>query len=405
MARAGLRRTLLPWLTRRASVPYVTGAERNVLETRTVANAARDVIDTAALINRMFATHTHMDLSKHVWPTAAIPPGVDSDIKNRLSTLLIERLDGVVDLDTSAVFYGCNGNDGTSTAVRDALRRTGRPGVVRVQHSYHGAGVAAVPLGTDPRCTPVDIQLHTIPRPRADGADADACLEASRRTLAGANVGALIFEGSSGTQHGSTWPGDYVERLVAVAREHGALCIADEVLSGLGRTGPAAWCAAAHGCSAELRLDYVVFGKALTNGALPLSAVVMSDATPYDDQPFMEGRTFSGYTLGLHAAYHQLTKLDREQSQVQAASAQLADAVAPLAADGIEVRGRGMLRTIVVPGGAEAAQLARLRLLAEHGVRAFGLEDRILLAPAIGDLHIDESIAAIHQTIAALPTP
>ena len=81
----------------------------------------------------------------------------------------------------------------------------------------------------------------------------------------------------------------YLKRCAELCKEHNVLFIADEVQTGIGRTGR---CCAA---TTRVRPDIVILGKALSGGVLPVSAVLADDEVMLTIQPGQHGSTFGGF--------------------------------------------------------------------------------------------------------------
>jgi taurine--2-oxoglutarate transaminase len=112
-------------------------------------------------------------------------------------------------------------------------------------------------------------------------------------------VAGLIVEPIVGA-NGVIVPADgYLERVREICDRHGILMIADEVMTGFGRTGR--WFAVDHWGVVP---DILTIAKGLTGGYVPLAATVVraSLADTWRDRPFVHGHTYSGHALGCAAA-------------------------------------------------------------------------------------------------------
>src|SRR3990167_8801582 len=113
---------------------------------------------------------------------------------------------------------------------------------------------------------------------------------------------------------------DFLRRLRYFAKMHGIHLIADEIMSGLGRTGKMLAC---H--HAMIQPDFVCLSKGLTAGWMPFSATLMTDAIYdlfYDDyetgKSFLHSHTFSGNALAASAAVATLSVM-REENMIERA--------------------------------------------------------------------------------------
>jgi ornithine--oxo-acid transaminase len=177
-------------------------------------------------------------------------------------------------------------------------------------------------------------------------------LEAARRAM-NPNVAAILVEPIQGEAGIIIPPAGYLKGLAALCREHRALLIADEIQSGLGRTGKLF--AYEH---EGVRPDIVTIGKALAGGFYPVSGILADDDVMGVFKPYDHGSTFGGNPLGCAAARAALQALV-EEGMVQN-SAELGryflDKLRTLASPRIrEVRGKGLwigLQLVPDAGGA-----------------------------------------------------
>src|SRR6185295_2973320 len=164
-----------------------------------------------------------------------------------------------------------SGADAVTAALKTALLFTGKPGVIAFEASYHGlsyAPLAASGLRASYR-KPFAAQLNPhvcfVPYPR-DVSDAELVLERVRFELVQSNVGAVLIEPLLGRGGCVVPPADFLPELGQLARAAGALTIADEIWTGLGRAGKLLF-----SLSDGFVPDLVCLGKGL-GGGLPVSA-------------------------------------------------------------------------------------------------------------------------------------
>ena len=175
---------------------------------------------------------------------------------------LLEALVRVLPGGLGGVILSGSGSDAVESALKTALIATGRPGVVAFEGAYHGLGLGA--LDATHRAefrAPFRARLAGQTRFVPFG-DADA----ARRAVRESDAGAILFEPIQGRGGLVFPPAGFVADLRKIADETGALLIADEVYTGMGRTGR--WLACEH---EGVVPDIVALGKAL-GGGLPLSA-------------------------------------------------------------------------------------------------------------------------------------
>jgi len=175
---------------------------------------------------------------------------------------LLEALVRVLPGGLGGVILSGSGSDAVESALKTALLATGRPGVVAFEGAYHGLGLGALDAThRDDFRAPFRARLAGKTRFVPWG-DADA----ARRAVRESDAGAILFEPIQGRGGLVFPPAGFVSALREIADETGALLIADEVYTGMGRTGR--WLACEH---EGVIPDVVALGKGL-GGGLPLSA-------------------------------------------------------------------------------------------------------------------------------------
>ena len=221
-----------------------------------------------------------------------------------LARLLIEKSG----LAGGKVYFTLSGAESTEHAVKMARWITGRPKIISRQRSYHGATANAIALSGDSRnwTTPsVPDLIHALP-PYCYRCPFGQTYPACGLRCAGhiadliewegpQQVAAVIVEPVVGTNGLFAGPGDYWRELRAICDRYGVLLIADEVMTGFGRTGE--WFAWQHW--ADAAPDMMLLAKGLTAAHLPLGAVVLNEraATFFDDHPLPTGLTYAGHPL------------------------------------------------------------------------------------------------------------
>ena len=236
----------------------------------------------------------------------------------------------------SKMFFGTSGSDANDTnfkLVRYYNNLRGRPQkkkVISRLGSYHGltyaagslTGISAFHEAFD---LPIEGVFHTscphFYRFANDGEDEAAFtnrmvsdLEALIAREGAETIAAFIAEPIMGTGGVFLPPKGYFERIQEVLAEHDILFIADEVITGFGRTG--AWFAIG---LFNLKPDIVTLAKGITSAYFPLSASVISediwavlrDASP-DMGPLMHGFTYSGHPVGGAVGLANLDIMERE---------------------------------------------------------------------------------------------
>jgi putrescine---pyruvate transaminase len=280
---------------------------------------------------------------------------------NRPALELADRLAGIAPVEDAAVFLTTGGSDAVETAAKIARRywllrgEPQRTVLVARSEAYHGmnaygtslAGIGPNAQGWGPLVADVVHVAH----------DDAAALE---RLLAGHGdrVAAFIGEPVIGAGGVVPPPDGYWARVQRACAESGALLIADEVVTGYGRTGP--WFA----CERfGVEPDMVTTAKGLTSGYLPLGAVLCAprvrDALWADTAgPFRHGYTYSGHAAGCAVALRNLDIIEREdlRDRVRELEPVLAEALAGLESAPLveETRSVGLLGAVELSAAARA---------------------------------------------------
>lgn len=180
------------------------------------------------------------------------------------------------DFDKKALLLN-SGAEAVENAVKIARYHTGRPGILSLDNGFHGRTLLAMSLTSKVRpyklgFGPFAPEVYRAPGPYPyRGVTSDDAIAGLERLLKNqtdpSNVAAIIFEPVQGEGGFIPMPEDYPGRVAEIAAEHGILVIADEVQSGMGRTGvPAA--IAHYGVDPDL----CTWGKSM-GGGLPISGV------------------------------------------------------------------------------------------------------------------------------------
>jgi ornithine--oxo-acid transaminase len=200
------------------------------------------------------------------------------------------------------------------------------------------------------------------------------------------NTCALLIEPIQGEGGVNVPPEGYIKRAWALCREHDVLFIADEIQTGLGRTGDL------FACDYDaVRPDVLVVGKALGGGFYPVSAVLANDDLMRLFEPGSHGSTFGGNPLASAVAQAALDVVVSENLPAHSryAGARLMQGIRAVSSPLItEVRGRGLL--IGVATTVPAKHLSEALL--ERGVAAKDCREHVLrVAPPL--VIDDEAIA------------
>jgi 4-aminobutyrate aminotransferase/(S)-3-amino-2-methylpropionate transaminase len=316
-----------------------------------------------------------------------------SDVKVELA----ERLARLLPAPNARAILGQSGADAVSAALKTAVLCTGRPGIIAFRGAYHGLSYGPLPAcGLRPSYrAPFARQLNpsvTFAEYPSNDRSVDQALGEVRSALGGGDVGAVLVEPVLGRGGVVVPPARFLPELRSETRDAGALLVADEIWTGLGRAGR--WL-----CSVESELlpDLICLGKGL-GGGLPISACLGTSEVMqrWQRQPeVVHTSTFAGAPLGCATALATLEVISRDRLVERAESAgrrwlgRLRESLAGRAA--VEVRGVGLMIGIDLtgrPGGA--APIARALLERGYLVSTGGGgREAIVLTPA---LNIEESL-------------
>jgi taurine--2-oxoglutarate transaminase len=186
---------------------------------------------------------------------------------------------------------------------------TGRQKILARYRSYHGATYATITLTGDPRrwgnepgmpgVVHVLDPYHGVQRGWDDAATALAYLEETIMLEGPSTIAGFILEPVTGTNGILVPPDGYLQGVRELCDRHGILLIADEVMSGFGRTGE--WFAVNHW---NVVPDILTMAKGLTSSAAPLGAVGLRPNVYeyFDEHVFWGGLTYNSHPLGIAAA-------------------------------------------------------------------------------------------------------
>jgi ornithine--oxo-acid transaminase len=243
----------------------------------------------------------------------ALKSVLDSDLPNLvqmdvsiLAGILAERLIGLVPY-LDKVFFANSGTETVEAAIKFARVATGRSDILYCGQAYHGLTYGALSL-TD------DTNFRTGFEPLLPGARLIAFndLAALEKALASRQVAAFIVEPVQGK--GVNLPDDdYLPAAAALCRRYGTLFVADEVQTGLGRTGR--FLAVEHW---NVEPDMVLLAKALSGGHVPVGAVLTRKAIfdrVFDrmDRAVVHGSTFAKNDLAMAAGIATLDVIKQER--------------------------------------------------------------------------------------------
>ncbi len=228
--------------------------------------------------------------------------------------------------------FTTGGAEAIENAIKLARLYTGKHKILARYRAFHGASYGAMSAGGDPRKLPHDSQqigniVHiedpycyrcpwSQPGPDTCGRECVSHIERVIQFEGSETIAAIIMEGESGTSGCIKYPEGYLKQVRALCDKYDILFIADEVMSGFGRTGH--WFGVdAH----DVIPDMIATAKGITAGYLPLGALMVSDkiAARFDDQVLWLGLTYSAHPVSCAAALEVLKIYEDENMIANAA--------------------------------------------------------------------------------------
>lgn len=326
-------------------------------------------LDFAAGFGSVLIGHGHPALKRAIREQSdLLIQGLGDLFSSDVKVALMENLAALHPSGHGQVLLTQSGSDAVAAALKTATLATGRHGFIAFDGAYHGLGFG--PLAAcgfqasfrEPFAPQLNAHVRFCPYPGVRGASAEQALELVQKTLRTESIAGILVEPLMGRGGCTAPPLGFLVELGRLAHDAGALLIADEVWTGLGRAG--GWLRSSlDGALA----DIVCLGKGL-GGGLPISACVASQEAMagWASGDTIHTSTHAGAPLGCAAALAVLNTLKAE-SLVAGASA-LGERVQTLlrARLGhpriIDIRGAGLMIGIELDSARTALQTTR-RLL------------------------------------------
>jgi adenosylmethionine-8-amino-7-oxononanoate aminotransferase len=307
------------------------------------------------------------------------------------------------------VYFVSGGSEATETAIKLSrqyfleIKQPSRYRVIARKQSYHGSTLGAMSVsGNVARRAPYAPMIpewgHVAPCfcyhcpfdktfPECNLACADD-LDVFLRDNDASTVAAFLFEPVVGATLGAAAAVDgYTARVAEICRKHGILLIADEVMTGMGRTGKPF--ASEHW---NLEPDIILTGKGIASGYAPLGAVLVSprivDAFEKGSSTFMHGFTYQAHPVATAAGNAVFDYLEAHKlfDRVAPAGKMLREALAPLESHPNvgQVRGLGLLQGVeFVKDKSTREPFPKEAGMAEK-IRQAALEKNVLVYPGQG---------------------
>ena len=331
--------------------------------------------------------------------------------------------------------YTLGGADANENAVKLARAYTGRHKILTRYRSYHGATFGAAALTGDPRRTAWEpavmpgvvhfldpFRYRSTFHQRYPDVDEDEFsrdylghLEEIIQYEGPQTIAAILIESVTGTNGIIVPPEGYIQGVRDICNRHHILMIADEVMSGFGRTGE--WFAVNHWGVVP---DIMTMAKGLTSGYAPLGVVAMKPeiAAAFNEKVYEGGLTYNGHPISLAAAIAviEVMQQDRLVEKAKISGEILKNMLQDLKARHPsvgDVRSIGLFAAIEVvknqqtkepaaPFGGSSPEMSALRqYLLDHGVYLYTHWNTILIIPPliITQSELEQGLSVIDQSL------
>lgn len=270
--------------------------------------------------------------------------------------------------------------------------------IIVCENNFHGRTISIISFSTDPTSKnnygPYTPGFEVIPYND---------LPALEKALQDENVAGFLVEPIQG-EAGVVVPDEgYLSKSFQYCKDAHVLFIADEIQTGLCRTGKMLCCD-----HEDVHPDILILGKALSGGTMPVSAVLADDKVMLTIKPGEHGSTYGGNPLACKVAITALQVLQEEKMAENAAKMgdYFREKLAELHSPNIEmIRGKGLLNAIVIRHEHKNAAWNLCLELKENGMLAKPThEDKIRLAPPliINQKQLDECVEMIKDSLTIL---
>ncbi|OGO39198.1 MAG: hypothetical protein A2W35_16880 [Chloroflexi bacterium RBG_16_57_11] len=257
-------------------------------------------------------------------------PFAGPPMATRPRALLGKLLAEITPGDLDRFLFTLGGADANENAIKLARAYTGRHKILARYRSYHGATAGAMAATGDPRRVAWEPSLmpgvvhfldpyryrSTFHRTNPNISEADFCqdylnhLEEIIQYEGPETIAAILLESVTGTNGVIIPPQGYLPGVRALCDRYGVLLIADEVMSGFGRTGK--WFAIQHW---DVVPDLMTMAKGLTSAYAPLGAVAMRReiANYFNERVFQSGLTYNSHPISLAAAIANIQVMQQDR--------------------------------------------------------------------------------------------
>ena len=247
-----------------------------------------------------------------------IAPGFTTDVRAELSNLLLKVLPEGLE----KFYFSTSGTETNEAAIKIARLFTGKYKIISRYNSYHGSTAASIAATGDPRRWPIEpsgkidgvifapeCNCYRCPLGHSYSDCNIACANYIEHMIRNeGNVAAVLVEPVVGTNGILVPPKEYLPRLRKICDENNVLLIADEVMSGWGRTGK--WFAVDHW---DVKPDILTTAKGITSAYVPLglTATTKKIADFFNDHYFAHGHTYEAHPLTLAPAIAAINEIQK----------------------------------------------------------------------------------------------
>ncbi len=362
-------------------------------------NLGNDYIDCLGGFGVFSVGHTHPKVVEAVRKQLERMPLSSKVLLNEPYARLARKLSEITPGDLKYTFICNSGTEAIEAALKLARLKTGKHGFIYTERAFHGKTLGSLSItGREAFQQPF--------RPLIPGTkmvpfgDADAIAKTIDDDIAGFVVEPIQGEGGIHIP-----PDDYLPKAQEICRENGVMFIADEVQSGLGRTGKMFACD-----HWGVEPDLMTLAKALGGGVMPIGAVIGTPSVweVFEENPLIHSSTFGGNPLACVAALAAIEVVEEENlcqratvtgEKIISSLRRIKDEHPDVITD---IRGKGCFIGIEFSdsdiGGLMISALAAKKVLV-----AFMLNDHRILRVepplAIDDNDIDRLLASIKEAI------
>jgi taurine--2-oxoglutarate transaminase len=250
-----------------------------------------------------------------------IAPGYATTSRAKLTKKLLELLPAGLE----KFFFATSGTEANEAAFKIARMYTGKTKIISRYRSYHGSTTSSISSTGDPRRWAIEpsgkaaghvfapeTNCYKCPIKHTYPSCGVACVDYIEHMIRNeSNVAAVIVEPVVGTNGVLVPPKEYMPRLKAICEAYGVLLIADEVMTGWGRTGK--WFCMDHFGEGGVSPDILVTAKGITSAYVPLGlcATTKKIADHFEDNYFAHGHTYEAHPMTLGPAVATIEEMER----------------------------------------------------------------------------------------------